>query len=149
MSSDTNALVRESWARIRPDRKRICTLFYNRLIDQHPEMRPLFKGDMARQRDLLVTMLDTVVSALDNPATVRHLIETLGERHADYGVTPAHYSEFREVLLWAIAEGLGGDFDAPTAEAWGRVYDELARTMLAGAERATSQRAVSASSAAG
>jgi hemoglobin-like flavoprotein len=135
MTSETTARVRESWARIRPDRKRICTLFYQRLIDQHPEMRPLFKGDMARQRDLLVTMLDTVVSALDNPVPVRHLIETLGERHAGYGVTEAHYVEFRGVLLWAIEQGLGEEFDAPTAKAWGEVYDELARTMQAGAAR--------------
>lgn len=135
MSPDTTARVKESWARIRPDRKRICALFYQRLIDQYPEVRPLFKGDMARQRDMLVTMLDTVVSALDTPGPVRHLIESLGERHAGYGVTPTHYAEFREVLLWAIEQGLGDDYDEPTGAAWGEIYDELARTMQAGAER--------------
>ncbi len=135
MSSDTTDRVRESWARIRPDRKRICALFYQRLIEQYPEMQPLFKGDMDRQRDLLVTMLDTVVSALDNPDPVRRLIETLGERHVGYGVTPAHYVQFRGVLLWAIEQGLGDDFDASTARAWGEVYDTLTRTMQAGAER--------------
>jgi hemoglobin-like flavoprotein len=84
---------------------------------------------------MLVTMLDTVVSALDTLGPVRHLIETLGERHAAYGVTPTHYAEFREVLLWAIEQGLGDDYDEPTGAAWGEIYDELARTMQAGAER--------------
>ncbi|MGD2019705.1 MAG: globin domain-containing protein [Thiohalocapsa sp.] len=136
MSPQTAALVRDSWAEIVPMRKRVCADFYHRLFARYPELHPLFKGDIERQTALFVTMLNTVVSALDNPEPVIPLIKTLGARHADYGVEDADYDKFSAVLLDSFADALGERFTPDVRAAWAAVYAELAVTMRRGAEEA-------------
>lgn len=133
MNRDSIARVRQSWARVLPRRREVATTFYRRLLTAYPDLRPLFKGDLDRQAALLVTMLNTVVSALDDPGTVQSLIERLGARHAEYGVAPTDYARFETVLLDTLAEALGADFDPATRTAWIEVYSGLAASMLAGA----------------
>jgi hemoglobin-like flavoprotein len=131
MSPETAELVRASWSAILPRRKEVCGAFYRRLFESYPEVRPLFKGDMERQTNLFVTMINTVVSALENPQPVRPLIQTLGARHADYGVSLEDYRKFEEVLLDTLGQALGDDFTEETRAAWSRVYEGLAATMQA------------------
>jgi hemoglobin-like flavoprotein len=136
MNPQTAALVRDSWAEIVPVRKDVCADFYQRLFARYPELRPLFKGDLERQTGLFVTMLNTVVSALENPDPVVPLIKAVGARHADYGVGGADYDKFAEVLLDTFADALGDRFTPATRAAWVEVYAELADTMRQGAEEA-------------
>lgn len=136
MNPQTAALVRDSWAEIVPMRKQVCASFYHRLFVRHPELRPLFKGDLERQTSLFVTMLNTVVSALDNPDPVVPLIKTVGARHADYGVEDADYEKFAAVLLDSFADALGPRFTPEVRSAWKDAYAELSATMRQGAEEA-------------
>jgi hemoglobin-like flavoprotein len=133
MTPETAALVRQSWAEITPMRKQVCVDFYDRLFTRYPEVRPLFKGDMERQTGLFVTMINTVVSALENPEPVVRLIKTVGARHAGYGVTDADYDKFADALLSAFAQALGESFTPETHAAWSEVYGRLAQTMQQGA----------------
>lgn len=136
MNPQTAALVRDTWAEIVPIRKQVCGDFYQRLFARHPELRPLFKGDLDRQTALFVTMLNTVVSALDDPGPVVPLIKAAGVRHADHGVTDADYDKFAAVLLDSFADALGERFTPDVRRAWAAVYAELAATMRRGAEEA-------------
>jgi hemoglobin-like flavoprotein len=136
MNPQSTALVRDSWAEIVPMRKQVCADFYQRLFERHPELQPLFKGDMDRQTGLFVTMLNTVVSALENREPVVPLIKTVGARHADYGVEYDDYGKFEEVLLDTFAGALGERFTPEVRAAWAEVYEELADTMRQGAEEA-------------
>lgn len=133
MTPETAALVRQSWAEIMPMRKQVCVDFYQRLFACYPELRPLFKGDMERQTGLFVTMINTVVSALENPDPVVPLIKTVGARHVGYGVTAADYDKFANALLGAFEHALGDSFTPEIRAAWSDVYARLARTMLQGA----------------
>jgi hemoglobin-like flavoprotein len=133
MTPETAALVRQSWAEITPMRKQVCVDFYDRLFARYPEVEPLFKGDMERQTGLFVTMINTVVSALENPEPVVRLIKTVGARHIGYGVTDADYDKFADALLSAFAQALGESFTPETRAAWSEVYGRLAQTMLQGA----------------
>jgi nitric oxide dioxygenase len=137
MNPQNAALVRDSWAQIVPMRKQVCADFYRRLFSRHPELRPLFRGDIERQTALFVTMLNTVVSALENPDPVVPLIKTVGARHAGYGVADADYDKFAAVLLDSFELALGGERFTPAVRAaWAEVYTELADTMRQGAEEA-------------
>ncbi len=133
MHLDTAARVRQSWALILPQRKAVCRDFYQRLFARYPELRPLFKANLAQQVDLLVTMINTVISALEHPDRVRPLIETLGARHADYGVQVQDYAKFEQVLLETLREALGDELDADAQAAWRAVFEQLSATMQAGA----------------
>lgn len=133
MTPETARLVRQSWAEIVPMRKQVCVDFYQRLFERFPELRPLFKGDMERQTGLFVTMINTVVSALENPDPVLPLIKTVGARHAGYGVSDADYDKFADALLDAFAEALGDGFTPDIRDAWAEVYANLTATMQQGA----------------
>lgn len=133
MNPETVALVRQSWTAILPKRKEVCGDFYRRLFSTHPELRPLFKGDIERQAMLFVTMINTVVSALDDPGPVRPLLESLGARHADYGVSARDYAKFEAVLLDTLHHSLGDDFTTETRTAWRLVYERLVAIMRTGA----------------
>jgi len=133
MNPETIALVRQSWSAILPMRRDVCGDFYQRLFATYPELRPLFTGDMERQAMLFVTMINTVVSALDDPGPVQPLIETLGARHAHYGVSAQDYAKFETVLLDTLHQALGDAFSAETRIAWARVYERLVEIMRAGA----------------
>lgn len=135
MHPDTASRVRQSWALILPQRKVVCRDFYRRLFQRYPELQPLFKGEIAEQADLFVTMINTVISALEHPDRVRPLIETLGARHAGYGVQCADYAKFEEILLATLDEALGDEFDAQARDAWREVFAQLRATMQAGAAR--------------
>jgi hemoglobin-like flavoprotein len=135
MNPEDAALVRHTWALILPQRKQVCRSFYERLFARHPELRPLFKGDIDHQADLFVTMINTVISALDDPRPVRPLIETLGARHVDYGVAAGDYDKFEQVLLETLAEALGDEATPEVQAAWQAVFEELSAVMRAGAER--------------
>ncbi|WP_462322604.1 globin domain-containing protein [Halochromatium sp.] len=135
MHPDTVSRVRQTWALILPQRKSVCRAFYRRLFLDHPELRPLFKGEIDEQADLFVTMINTVISALEYPERVRPLIETLGARHAEYGVRPEDYLKFEQVLLETLYEALGDELDAEAQAAWREVFEALSQTMQAGAVR--------------
>lgn len=135
MQPDSAARVRQSWALVLPRRKTVCRDFYQRLFARYPELRPLFKVEIAEQADLFVTMINTVISALEHPQRVRPLIETLGARHADYGVHSEDYAKFEEVLLETLSDTLEDELDAEGLAAWRQVFEELSETMQRGAAR--------------
>jgi len=108
-------------------------LFYQRLFERNPELRPLFKHDMRIQGVKLMTMLAMVVYNLHEPGQVLPAIRDLGVRHVGYGVKLADYDALREALLWTLEQALGEDCTPAVRGAWTVCYDELAGEMKAAA----------------
>lgn len=133
MSPDTINHVKTSWAKVRPISDQAAALFYGRLFEVYPEVRPLFKGDIKDQGRKLTAMLNTAVNSLDNLAPVIQPIKDMGARHAGYGVADADYNKVADALLWTLEKGLGDDFTPEVKTAWVEVYTTLADTMKAGA----------------
>lgn len=121
--------VQASWRKLAPNKQTAGRLFYQRLFEQHPELAPLFTGDMEEQADKLMTMVDTAVGALNRIESAVPTIQNLGRRHLDYGVQPEHYDQVGAVLLWTLEQGLGEDFTPELRDAWTEVYTFLADTM--------------------
>ncbi len=129
MSPEKIALVRGSWQKVLPIKEAAAELFYGRLFELDPSLRPMFKGDMAEQGSKLMTMLNMVVSSLDNLGPLLGRVEDLGRRHVAYGVTEAHYDTVGNALLWTLGKGLGEHFTPATREAWTQAYGTLASVM--------------------
>src|SRR6187431_1222421 len=100
-------LVKESWNLVVPISDVAGDLFYNRLFEVAPGVRPLFKGDVRQQSRKLMGMLSMVVSKLDSLETLLDEIKALAQRHNKYGAHPAHYQVVGECLIWTLATGLG------------------------------------------
>jgi hemoglobin-like flavoprotein len=126
--------VRGSFAKMAGSPGQAAALFYRRLFELEPALRPLFTGDMKAQGVRLMASLRDMVGALDQPERVLPAVRELGRRHAAYGVRPEHYATVGEALIWALEQGLGAAFTRDTRRAWIDAYAGLAWPMIAAAE---------------
>jgi nitric oxide dioxygenase len=134
MTPDHVKLVKESFAKVAPIAPQAAALFYGRLFEIAPEVKPLFKRDIAEQGRMLMQVLATAVGGLDDLAALVPAVQDLGRRHGRYGVTDAHYGVVGEALLWTLGQGLGDGFTPAVKEAWIAVYTVLADTMMQAAK---------------
>jgi hemoglobin-like flavoprotein len=123
------ALVQTSFAQIRPIADAAAALFYRRLFELDPTLRPLFKGDMKDQGRKLMDMLALAVKGLDRPEALLPALAALGRRHAGYGVNDHDYATVGEALIWTLEQGLGPNFTPEVREAWTTLYRLVADTM--------------------
>jgi len=132
-------LVQTSFAKVLPISDQAAVLFYDKLFDIAPQVRPLFKGDMAEQGRKLMAMLNTVVNGLGNLNSIAPAAQSMARRHVDYGVLPEHYAFVGEALLYALAEGLKTDFTPAVKQAWSDAYGLLSGVMIDAAYPATQE----------
>jgi len=129
-------LVQDTFATIAPIADDAARLFYQRLFEIDPSLQGMFRGDMTEQRKKLMQMLTAAVKGLDRLDQLVPVVESLGRRHAGYGVSDAHYDTVGAALLWTLEMGLGRAFSAEVKEAWATVYGLLATTMKQAAREA-------------
>jgi nitric oxide dioxygenase len=133
MTPDQIALLRTSFDKVRPISEAAASLFYGRLFEIAPEVRPLFKGDIAEQGRKLMATLAVVVNGIDDLPALLPAVERLGRRHAGYGVTDAHFAPVGAALIWTLEQGLGPDFTPEVRKAWLEAYVTLAGVMQSAA----------------
>ena len=136
MNSEQINLVQSSFNQVRPIATTAAELFYQRLFLLDPSLRPMFKGDMAHQGRMLMSMLSSAVNGLTQLEALVPVVRQLGARHAAYGVRDEHYATVGMALLWTLEQGLGDDFTPDVRKAWIRAYAVLSGTMQAGATEA-------------
>ncbi|HSO45248.1 MAG TPA: globin family protein [Rhodoferax sp.] len=129
MTPEKILLVRSSWQQVLPIKDTAAELFYGRLFELDPSLRPLFKGDMVEQGRKLMMIINTAVNSLDNLGPILGAVEDMGRRHVGYGVTEAHYDTVGSALIWTLGKGLGEQFTPAVREAWVETYTTLASAM--------------------
>lgn len=136
MTPEHKQLVKNSWAQVLPIKEAAAELFYGRLFETYPEVKPLFKGDMKEQGRKLIAMLNTAVNSLDNIEGLIGPLKQSGKAHAGYGVNAEDYDKVGDAFLWTLEKGLGEAFTPDVKEAWTVVYTTVAGVMIEGAEYA-------------
>lgn len=126
-------LVQATFADVKPIATTAAELFYNRLFTLDPKLRPLFKGDMGQQGQMLMSMIGAAVSGLKDLERLAPVVRQLGARHVRYGVQAQHYATVGSALLWTLGQGLGDKFTPEVREAWTQAYTLLSDVMLLGA----------------
>jgi hemoglobin-like flavoprotein len=133
MTPRQKMLVQTTFAQVAPIAETAASLFYNRLFELDPALRPLFKGDMAEQGRKLMQTLAVAVAGLDDLGALVPAVRALGRRHVAYGVRDEHYETVATALIWTLETGLGDAFTPEVRDAWATVYWILADTMKDGA----------------
>jgi len=136
MNPEEVKLVKESWAKVAPIADVAAELFYGKLFELDPSVKPLFKGSMIEQGRKLMAMLTMAVNSLDNLESIVPSIQAMGKRHVGYGVKDEHYDTVGEALIWTLGQGLKDDFTEETKTAWVGVYTLVATTMKEAATEA-------------
>lgn len=105
-------------------------MFYNRLFEVAPAVRPMFKTPVNEQSVKLMSMLGMIVSHLDKLDVISKQVGDLAQRHNAYGAKPEHYAVVGDCLLWTLEKGLGDDFNKATRLAWQSAFEALAGIMI-------------------
>ncbi|GIX27444.1 MAG: hemoglobin [Burkholderiales bacterium] len=129
MTPQQIALVQSTWSKVVPIQEQAARLFYDKLFEMDPSLRPLFKGDMVEQGRKLMAMINTAVNGLTRLNEIVPAVQALGRRHVGYGVKEAHYETVGAALLWTLEQGLGPSFTPEVRQAWATAYGLLAGVM--------------------
>jgi methyl-accepting chemotaxis protein len=133
VTTHTIHAIRTSFNRVESIGHVAGLIFYKRLFELAPNLRPMFPNEIEDQSMKLLDILTSALSMLERPEELRITLEQLGARHVDYGVKREHYDIVGTALLDMLASVLGRDFDPTLREAWTALYGAIATTMLAGA----------------
>lgn len=131
MTPRQKQLVRDSFAAVKDMAEPLAQLFYGRLFEFYPQVRPMFGNDMRLQGRKLMATIDAAIESLDDFDRARPMLRDLGRRHAGYGVEPEHYDLVMASLIWAIGQAIG--LNAEQRQAWKEVIAAINAEMLAGA----------------
>jgi len=115
-------LVQATFAHIVPIGATVADLFYGRLFEIAPHVRPMFPEDPPEQKEQLMAMLRTAVAGLDNLETLVPTVTALGRRHAGYGLKAQHYVLVGSALLWTLEKVLAESFTPEVKDAWASAY---------------------------
>jgi hemoglobin-like flavoprotein len=129
MTPEQKRLVQTSFEQVAPIAEVAAGLFYNRLFELDPALRPLFKGDLVEQGRKLMQMIGMVVKGLDRFDELVPAAQALGKRHVGYGVRDEDYETVGAALLWTLGKGLGAAFTHETKEAWTAAYGAITTAM--------------------
>lgn len=134
MEQKTITLVQESFEKVKPIAPAAAEIFYSKLFELDPQLKPLFptnkEGAMVEQGNKLMTMLAAAVAGLSNIEALIPVLEGLGKRHVEYKVEPSHYDTVGAALLGTLEAGLGDDFTPEVKDAWTSVYGTMSSVMI-------------------
>lgn len=134
MTPDQIQLIRQSFAEIARHQEVAALVFYRRLFEVDPALKPLFKGDIQEQAKKLTDMLGALIGMLENSESLLTELRAMGARHAGYGVRDEHYATVGSALLDMLAVTLGAQFTPKVREAWTLLYGAVEATMKDGAK---------------
>jgi len=130
MTLDQIDLIQSSFAKVAPIAGEAARIFYARLFEIAPEVRPLFHTELSEQGKKLMSVLAFAVNGLRAPETIILAAEQLAIRHLDYGVRPEHYAPVGEALIHTLEKGLGAAFTEEVRQAWLAAYALLSGVMI-------------------
>jgi hemoglobin-like flavoprotein len=130
MTPDQVTLVQQSFAKVAPISEAAAVIFYDRLFEVAPSVKPMFPADMTEQRKKLMATLAVVVNGLGNLESVLPAASALAKRHVGYGAKAEHYPVVGGALLWTLEKGLGDSWTPEVADAWTAAYGTLSGFMI-------------------
>lgn len=137
LTADQRAIIKATVPLLESGGEALTTHFYKMMLDEHPEVRPLFNqahqasGDQPRALANGVLMYARHIDRLEQ---LGGLVGQIINKHVALQILPEHYPIVGSCLLRAIREVLGEDIaTAAVIDAWGAAYGQLA-DILIGAE---------------
>lgn len=126
-------LIQASFSKVEPIADQAAEIFYSKLFEYDPSLKPLFKSNMKDQGRKLMSTLKVAVSSLTDLDKLVPVLQGLAVKHVDYGVKVEDYTPVGNALLNTLQAGLGSDFDQKTRQAWTTGYQTIADVMRSAA----------------
>jgi nitric oxide dioxygenase len=145
LSNEHRALVKATLPLLESGGEALITRFYNTMLDEYPEVRPLFnpahQASGAQPRALANGLL-MYARHIDHRDQLGGLVAQLVNKHVALPIPPEHYPIVGRCLLRAMREVLGAEVATDAAlEAWGAAYQQLADILMGLEEARYAERA--------
>lgn len=145
LSPEHRAIVKATVPLLESGGEALTTHFYQMMLREHPEVRPLFNqahqanGDQPRALANGVLMYAKHIDRLE---ALGGLVGQIINKHVALQILPEHYPIVGSCLLRAISEVLGPDVATPAViEAWGAAYGQLADILIGAEEQLYEEKA--------
>lgn len=139
LCADQIALIKATVPLLESGGEALTTHFYQLMLSEHPEVRPLFNqahqanGDQPRALANGVLMYARHIDRLD---TLGPLVAQIINKHVALQVLPEHYPIVGGCLLRAIREVLGEEIATDAViDAWAAAYQQLADILIGSEEQ--------------
>lgn len=133
MTEEQTSILETSVPMLRARGGAIAERFYQTLLGEHPELRPMFSADdqeSGQQAMRLAKVILAYVSNLRRLDSLSAALFQINERHVKVGVAPEQYPLVGDHLVRAVSGELK-EFATPVyLDAWRTAYDELAARMI-------------------
>ncbi|MFJ3484838.1 NO-inducible flavohemoprotein [Pseudomonas sp. NPDC090202] len=138
LDASDRAIVKATVPLLESGGEALTTHFYKKMLNEYPEVRPLFNqahqasGDQPRALANGVLMYARHIDQLEQ---LGDLVAKIINKHVALQILPEHYPIVGKCLLEAIREVLGAEIATDEViAAWGKAYQQLA-DILIGAEK--------------
>ncbi|NVK31200.1 MAG: hemin receptor [Gammaproteobacteria bacterium] len=122
-------VIWSSYDHLRARSPEVCDYLFNKLFQYDPGLRTLFGEDMREHGQTYWRAFGMLVARARNFESLEPVLKNLANRHADYGVTPKHYTLFGNAMLFAFKMVLEEAFDKPTRQAWVAFFRLMSKYM--------------------
>jgi nitric oxide dioxygenase len=96
--------------------------FYSRLLKAHPELQPMFRGDIRIQGQQFTRFITSIIHDLEDGPRVTANLKALGLRHRQYGVERRHYELASKIFLSSVRLTAGIQFSYEVRKSWEAFY---------------------------
>jgi nitric oxide dioxygenase len=134
LSAEHRAIIKATVPLLESGGEALTTHFYTLMLDEHPEVRPMFnlanQASGAQPRALANGVL-MYARHIDQLEQLGGLVSQIINKHVSLSVQPEHYPIVGKCLLRAIREVLGAEIATDAViEAWAAAYQQLADLLI-------------------
>src|SRR5699024_5229092 len=111
----------------------ITSLFYQRMFENHPELKNIFNQTNQRKGDQSKALAGTVLAAaanIDQLEAILPKVKEVAQKHRSLNIKPEHYPIVGKYLLLAMKEVLGDTASDDVINAWNKAYNEIANVFI-------------------
>lgn len=123
-------MVRSSLSQLRREFDGYSLYFYEALFRRAPEMRDLFREDLAGQGMKFMSTLSVIVEKLDDKDASAAQYSGLGKMHSSLGIKAVDFKPMEEALIDTLRTGLGDEFSPELEAAWRKAYEQVSHNMI-------------------
>lgn len=111
----------------------ITSRFYQRMFENHPELKNIFNQTNQRKGDQSKALAGTVLAAaanIDNLEAILPKVKQVAQKHRSLNIRPEQYPIVGENLLLAMKEVLGDTASDDVINAWKKAYNVIASVFI-------------------
>jgi nitric oxide dioxygenase len=131
--------IRDTWGEVIAHSHQAGEVFYTVLFDLAPSLSDLFKENIKKQDQKLLSAITLIITKLNKLENLNDEVRALAKRHVQYGVPTTHFGVFGKALIHMLENILGDKWDEETKEAWERIYQLISTALKEEMEKAKAE----------